>query len=134
MRYLQTVAVALVALLFAVTGASSAEVPSQNGIGYGATMVASSNLALPVVNPANAKKAIKVAQRRRSRRSRRRRSRRRGAVAGAIALGVLGAIVASEAARADDRAYRRHVRYCRRMARKCDRGYIWACDRFDDRC
>lgn len=131
MRYLQTVAVALVALLFAVTGASSAEVPSQNGIGYGATMVASSNLALPVVNPANAKKAIKVAQRRRSRR---RRSRRRGAVAGAIALGVLGAIVASEAARADDRAYRRHVRYCRRMARKCDRGYIWACDRFDDRC
>ncbi len=132
MRYLQTVAVALVALLFAVTGASSAEVPSQNGIGYGATKVAGSNLALPVVNPANAKKAIKVAQRRR--RSRRRRNRRRGAVAGAIALGVLGAIVASEAARADDREYRRHVRYCRRMARKCDRGYLWACDRFDDRC
>ena len=83
-----------------------------------------------------AQKAIKVAQRWR----RRRRRRRGAAVAGAIALGVLGAIAASKAARArgdyyydDGYAYRHHKR-CRRWARKCDRGHIWACDKLDYNC
>lgn len=62
--------------------------------------------------------------------------RRRGAyVAGAIALGVLGAIAASEAARAHDRRAYRHERKCRRWLHKCNHhGRIWACDKFDYYC
>ena len=127
MRYFQTFAMALVALVFAATGASAAEVPSRDGVGLGLAAATSNKFSLPAANPAKVQKPIKLARRWRRR-------RRGAAVAGVIALGVLGAIAASEAARADKRAYRRHVRYCRRMARKCDRGHLWACDRFDDRC
>ncbi len=129
MKSLQVVAMMLAALLFAATGAMAAEMPMRDGVGNGLTGAIGSGFALPLANPAKAQNAIKVAHRWR------RRHRHRGAaVAGAIALGVLGAIAASKAARADDRAYRRHVRFCRRMARKCDRGRLWACDEYDDRC
>lgn len=65
---------------------------------------------------------------RRFRGGRRRGRRGRGAAVGAgIALGVLGAIAASE-------AHASHRRRCRRWRRQCYNGSDRACWKYDDRC
>lgn len=68
-----------------------------------------------------------------------RRGRRGLAIgAGIVTLGIIGAIAASERARA--RRYNRHYRYdnyhhrCRRLLRRCRRGNDRACWRYDNRC
>lgn len=63
--------------------------------------------------------------------SRRRGRRGRGAAIGAgIAIGVLGAIAASEAHAAE----RRHRRRCNRWRRQCYNGSDRACWKYEDRC
>ena len=116
-----------VSLCFAATTATAAEMTKSEGLNAPRKSV--SGLALPAnaLNKVKPQARIQLAGRRWR--------RRRGAyVAGAIALGVLGAIAASEAARAHDRRAYRHERKCRRWLRKCDHGRIWACDKFDYYC
>lgn len=123
-------AVATVALCITATNVTAAEMPRAGGLSL--PLSSPQALAIPggLVSKAKPQARIQLAGRRRFRRRR----RHGGAIAGAIALGVLGAIAASEAARANDRRAHRHARSCRKWLRKCDRGSDWACDKFDDNC
>ena len=117
-----------VSLCFATTTALAAEMTKSDGLNGPRKSI--NGLAIPgdALRKAKPEARIQLAGRRWR--------RRRGAyVAGAIALGVLGAIAASEAARADRYRARHHARKCRRWLHNCEHhGRIRACDRFDYYC
>ena len=117
-----------VSLCFAATTATAAEVPTSNAPNAAHKSVG--GLTIPASALGKAKPAARIQL------AGRRWRRRRGAyVAGAIALGVLGAIAASEAAKADRRRARHYGRKCRRWLHNCEHhGRIRACDKYDYYC
>jgi len=123
MKLFATIAAA-VAFMFAAFSAQAAEMPENR-----LSAQTKSGLAIPgsVLGKAEVKKTIVLAQRRRRR-------GRGAAIAGGIALGIIGAIAASEAARAEESRENRWRRRCNRLRRQCRNGNDWACDRWEDRC
>lgn len=117
-----------VSLCFAATTATAADMAKSDGMS--APRASLSGLVLPANALQKAKPQARIQL------AGRRWRRRRGAyVAGAIALGVLGAIAASEAARADRHRARRYSRKCRRWLHSCEHhGRIRSCDKYDYYC
>ncbi|MEM9029461.1 MAG: hypothetical protein AAGC70_13945 [Pseudomonadota bacterium] len=123
-------AAALIACGLSVSGASAAQMPSPAS--KAGQLSGGLSVALPGIGAKGpgATKKLKVAQRRNRRRSRRRRNRNRNIAIGIGALTVLG-IAAAAANEAEAKRFRRN---CRRWLRRCDRGNLRACDRYDEYC